>query len=613
MVSKALNKTFRKSYFRNKGRFLANFLTVFFSLAITAGLAAIPIDFAESFATNYVEGNAPDLIIKSKAYTGFSDIEIEEVLQLPNVESIQSFLVMDGKEDDGTYNRFYVYDFAEASIAKPTLIEGKYPQNRGEIAVEIPNKNRKEYHLGDTVSFASAEAFMGQEATIVGVLDSPLYNSVSKERAELEDQNDKQYVEAIFYLEKATLLKFMQNMKTDIYVRLSVPHDYLTESYRNGIISIQKDFLERLGEENVAILTLEETTSYGLFRNYNDKVRLISFIFPAFFIAVCALINHITITRYIKDERSIIASYLSAGLSKGRVVLKYALFAGISILIGGTIGYFLGAALLPFVVFPAYNAVFQMGAYSLIWFTPIALFVLALLFLLGVFIACFSAISYLRQEPSELVRDQAPKPGKKIWLERIPFLWKHLSFSLKSSFRNIFRQKKNFVLTSLAIIGSTLLVLIGFSLLNVSDAMKEDELFSDVASSMGLISTVIVMFAILMTVPIIYSLVSMNVADRNRELATLMVLGYQDIECSLYTFREILMIAVFAALIGLPISAVVIDLVLRYLGFGKIQDVQWWSYLSTYGIVTISVVATNFLVYPRIKRIDMNASLKSVE
>ena len=73
------------------------------------------------------------------------------------------------------------------------------------------------------------------------------------------------------------------------------------------------------------------------------------------------------------------------------------------------------------------------------------------------------------------------------------------------------------------------------------------------------------------------------------------------------------MIAVFAALIGLPISAVVIDLVLRYLGFGKIQDVQWWSYLSTYGIVTISVVATNFLVYPRIKRIDMNASLKSVE
>ena len=158
-----------------------------------------------------------------------------------------------------------------------------------------------------------------------------------------------------------------------------------------------------------------------------------------------------------------------------------------------------------------------------------------------------------------------------------------------------------------------MLVLIGLALLNVSDALSENELFSNVASSMGLISTVIVLFAVGMSMPVLYSLANMNVADRRRELATLKVLGYHDIQCLNYTFREIFMISIFAVIVGLPISALVIDVVLRYLEFGSLQDVQWWSYVGTAIIVLISMVGINYMLYPRIKNIDMCDSLKSNE
>lgn len=613
MVKTSFGKTIIRSYLHNKGRFLANFLTVLFSVAITGGLGALPETFADSFAEQYVTGNAPDLIVKSKAYTGFTGPEITEISSIEGVNESQSFFVFDGKEDDGTYNRFYVFDFEQATIAKPELLEGRYPTSRGEIVVEQPTKNRKAYAINDTVTFAAANMFMPAGTTIVGIVHSPLYSCVAKERAELEDQNDKQYVEGIFYLEKSTLLKFTQNMCSDIYLRVDTSAKLLTNAYKGQVEQIKKRILNTFGEDNVAVLTLEETTSYGLFRGYNDKVRLIGYIFPFFFILVCALINHITMTRYIKDERAVIGTYLSNGVSKAKIVNKYVIFAGISVFSGGVIGYLLGTPLLPFVVYPAYNAVFQMSPATVSFLAPVGIGVIGVLLLLALFITAFSAISYVRHEPSEIMREPTPAAGKKILLERIKFLWKPLPFSFKSTFRNIFRQKKNFILTSLAVIGSSLLVLIGFSLLNVSDALKQDELFSEVASSMGLISAVIVAFAIAMALPIIYALASMNIADRNRELATLKVLGYHDIECSMYTFREILIITLMAALIALPISALVIDAVLRYLEFGSITDVQWWSYLSTFLLITTSMVAVNFMLLPRIKAIDMNASLKSNE
>lgn len=609
----SFGKSIVRTYLVNKGRFLANFLTVLLSVAITAGLSALPEGFSASFLKNYENAITPDIILKSKMKTGFGNEDIEIIKSNEKIELLQEFFVIDAKEEDGTYNRFYVYDFASASIAKPVITIGEYPANRGEAIFLTPSRKMAKHQLGEQLTFTHGNPFLPSSLTLLGEAQSPLYNSQSRERAELEDQDNVQYVDSIFFLDRSTMPRFSQSMFTDIYVRLNIPHDYYAKGYQQRVNAIKEELIAALGSSRVAALTLEENTSYALFKNYNDKITLIGYIFPFFFLVLCALINHIGITRLIKDERAAIAVYASSGVPKHKVVFKYSFFITLAVLAGGIIGYLLGAPLLPFAVYPAYTSVFRMNGCPVTFAAPIGLVTIFVLTAIALGLAIFSSLSYLKEEPSDLLHDKAPVVGKKIWMERIPFLWRPIPFSFKSTFRNIFRQKKNFVLTTFAVIGSTLILLAGFALLNVSNALTDHELYADVASSMGLISTVLVLFALGMAFPTIYSLASMNIADRKRELATLKVLGYTDWQCMGYTFREIIFITIFATLIGVPISAFIVDFVLRYLEFGSLQDVQWWSYVITAALEIGLSVGINFLLYPRIIAIDINDSLKSIE
>ena len=69
-----------------------------------------------------------------------------------------------------------------------------------------------------------------------------------------------------------------------------------------------------------------------------------------------------------------------------------------------------------------------------------------------------------KEQPAALMRPAAPKEGKRILLERVGFLWKHLSFTKKASLRNIFRYKKRFFMTVIGIACCMALLLVGFGL-----------------------------------------------------------------------------------------------------------------------------------------------------
>ena len=615
MVKRVFGKTVTRMFLSNKGRFFANFATVFFSVAIATGLAALPNTYADAYAEPFISSPCPDLLVKSKRTSGFLDSELELAKNFANVVDSQSFFQADIAETDGTYNRYCILDFATAHIARPVAEQGILPSEKGQVAVAKANRNRRSHLVGETITVTAGGTLFPKELTVTSVASSIMYKSVSKERVELEDPNDERYLDRVFFLDRSSMPKVLSGMTNNLYLTLNVEHALFTQSYMDNVNRIKDALTAALGEENATILTLEENTSYATFKKYNEKVRLISYVFPLFFLAICALINHITITRLIKDDRGKLACYSSLGISKKKVVFKYALFIVSSIVLGGALGYVFGAPSLPLLVGNAYGALFDFGSVgaALQWFVPIGLATIGFLALLGISMAVFSATMYLREEPSDLMREKAPAPGKKILLERVGFFWKRLSFSMKSSLRNIFRQKKNLILTSLSIGGSELLLMLGFSLLDVSDALKSDELFGDVASSMGLISTVIALLAVGITIPILYSLANMNIEDRKRELATLKVLGYHNIECSNYTFREIIIISIFAASIGLPVSAFITDVVLRFIGFGSIADVRWWSYLASFGIIMGTTVAVNYILFPRIKKVDPNISLKALE
>ena len=81
--------------------------------------------------------------------------------------------------------------------------------------------------------------------------------------------------------------------------------------------------------------------------------------------------------------------------------------------------------------------------------------------LLATFYACYKELA---AQPAELMRPPSPKEGKRILLERVTLIWKHLNFTWKSAIRNLFRYKKRFFMTIAGIGGCMALMVVGFGI-----------------------------------------------------------------------------------------------------------------------------------------------------
>ena len=119
---KAFTKTIFRTFFSNKGRFLANFLVVFLSLAITAGLGALPPAFEASFLKNYEKGNVPDVIAK---YNSEAFLNPPSFDNLDKIKKIEGFTSIDYQNENSEYSRNYWLDLKNSELMAPSLIEGE--------------------------------------------------------------------------------------------------------------------------------------------------------------------------------------------------------------------------------------------------------------------------------------------------------------------------------------------------------------------------------------------------------------------------------------------------------------------------------------------------------
>ena len=618
MVKKIYLLTIFKTIKSKFVRFLVNLLISLLSLAIASALGFLPYGFKDSFLVNYETNVVPDVMIKLKSSDGtqITNEIIDKIKVIDNVKDVNSFFALDVQKGETTdYNRVYFQDFESNDIAKPKLVNGRMPDNTDEILINTEVDKTTKHNIGDKITLK----IMGveKEYTIVGSVFNPLYLSTRPEIAWTDnaDGDNPDYLDSIYYFDinKFPAMYKMMLPKTDLYITMNNHSKYMTSDYEKEVEALINTIKAETNNE-FTYLSLNENTSYKMFMEFNDTLYTISIIFPSIFIIVCALVTYLITEKLVLDERKIIACEFSLGVSKRRIIGKYLCFSFISTLFGAIGGYFVGVYLLPRVFFTAYEVVYVMnGIPTKDVISPMGIYLSVTMLLVSIFVTIASVYISLRETPASLMLNKAPKPGKKILLEKVGFIWNRLSFSFKSSIRNIFRNKKNLILTSLSVIGSTVLILIGFALFDASQAMVNNPTYKNVAGTMGLISAVIIVFGLAIGILVIYALASMNIDDREREIAVLKVLGYYDYEGALYTSRELLLITVFAAMLGVPLAALAVYLIFKAINFASITDVNWYSYLATSLITVSTSLISCLLLFPKIKKIDFNLSLKSIE
>ncbi|MCI9639749.1 MAG: FtsX-like permease family protein [Emergencia sp.] len=228
--------------------------------------------------------------------------------------------------------------------------------------------------------------------------------------------------------------------------------------------------IEDIETPDTYVLDRNTNIGYACFENDSGIIDGIAKIFPIFFFLVAALVCMTTMTRMIDEQRTQIGVMKALGYSNGAVIGKYMFYSGSAALIGCIIGFFSCCYIFPIIIWHAYGMMYDFSA-DLVYIVdkPLAASALAVSLLCSMGTTLFSCYAEFREVPAQLIRPKAPKNGKRILLERIPFLWNKLSFLYKVSFRNIFRYKKRFFMMVLGISGCTALLLTG---LGVSDSVR---------------------------------------------------------------------------------------------------------------------------------------------
>ena len=656
-------------------RFLSIIFIVVVSVGLISGVGSSGEVIERSLAESYRDQNISDLIVKSTAQTGFTEEQIAAVRARYGKENVNTGNSLDVTVSIGGSERTVRLYFLEEipTVNVPWARSGKdfsaldkeseflslhvessktlqTVEEGTSFTLDFKDIMEQLAEQGGSAITGLTETFLGYvgsvEVTSAGTLLSPIIFGVEGEPSYIQEEGAEipdvanalsslNTISTALYFSydivptfgevlegqgfEENVIKLMLSLAGmdydeklvplgDLYI--AFPERGLFEPYGGGyeeLVEAEKEALYDLLGDDIEFISLKENFSINSLHSYAGKVTAISAVLMVAFIFVTALVVLSNMTRLMEEERPQIACLRTLGYGGFAILFKYLLFAAIGTGIGGTGAYFVGVGLTAFVYYVFnYNYVMPpmtsvaTSLYFLITFSCIVIATLTATLIAGG--------RMVREKPADLLRAKPPKAGRKVFLERIPILWNRLSFKYKSTMRNVLRYHYRFSMTVISVACSMGIALAGLALLDLC-------LFHEGFGSAALIglAAVIVIFAGLLTMVVIYTLTNINISERNREIATLMVLGYYDREVAGYIYREVYINTIVGILFGFPMGIFLIIILFKVINIGSLAGVSWFVWPVAAVIVLLFTALVTLILRRKIVGIDMNESLKANE
>lgn len=648
-------KTVRRMFKKNISRFISIIFIVLIGVSLTSGVGSSTGKIKDSANDFSLTRNVSDIIVKAKTEEGFSEAQITALKDEYGEENVNfgmsfdAYITVNGEK---RLTRFYFSDDITARTVNKFVEsdEEALAVSEDDIAVfaEKADDKIKGYTRGDKITVDYKDVFLQLAdqndmviedwqmsfintlqpvtLTVTKIVEDPLVFAKGGEPSFLNGEDmkipdtivptDLICVDDILYLPYSAMP--LMQAKTDIYVSLankrtdrifSGSYDKIVAEEKEKIIGMLAAADEKTNaeiEKNVAFLTLAENYSFKSLYSYADKISGLSIVLMAAFACITALVVLSNVTRLIDEERAQTACLISLGYSAAGIILKYVLFVLTATAVGGFAAYFVGVGLCSF-IYLVFDYSFVMPPELAVFGVTFFIITLAIIVFAAVAATIRAGLKTAGETPADLLKPKSPASGRKVIIEKIPFIWNRLSFKYKSTARNVLRYRNRFIMTVVAVAGSMGLVMAGLALLDMC-------LFGDFGNaSIAWLAVVIVVFAALLTLTAIYTITNISISERTREIATLMVLGYYDGEVSGYIYREIYIDAVVGIIFGYGVGAVLMSIIFAIMGFGSLGGVSWYVWLVSPVAVLFFTFLVTLILRKRIISIDMNASLKALE
>ena len=351
------------------------------------------------------------------------------------------------------------------------------------IQAQITEVNKNIQVLQATITGIESE-LKNQGITDIKATIQAIESGIEKANSELSD-GEKQIKEAEQQLKDAEAE--LQSQKNSTYYQLNQAEEELQQAekeLKDGEKELEdakkefdeqisdaeeklqdaKDDLKKLERPEWYVLDRDMNTGYASYVQDTDRVASLAEVFPVVFFLVAALISLTSMNRMVEEERVQIGTLKALGYNKLQISRKYIIYALLATIIGGIIGIFIGFNLIPKIIANMYAMVYEVPEVILQFNWDIATYGMAAALLCTVGATIYTCAKVLRHKPATLMRPKSPKPGKRVILEKITFIWKRLSFTAKVTARNVFRYKKRFLMTIIGVCGCTSLIIAGFAL-----------------------------------------------------------------------------------------------------------------------------------------------------
>lgn len=479
---KAVYKDFFMEIKKSRSRFISIFLIVALGVAFYTGVRSSEPDMKYSADKLYDETSFMDIRLISSL--GITDDELEKLSLLPEVDEIagvNTIDVMVGTDESESVIRIWSYN---DKVNIPIIENGRIPENVNECIIDANYLKNNNLSLGDKIQVKSGTerdinaSLKETEYTITGTFISPMYLSLDKGTTTIG--NGK--INGVIMVDNDV---FINDYYQEAHITVTDGKKYIayTDKYNSCVddakIIIQQEF-EKINADKyeklsaiyndikkpaVYVLDRNSIITYAEYEQDTERINNIGKVVPMIFFIVAALVSLTTMTRMVEEQRVQIGTLKALGYRKISIAGKYLWYALSATLLGSLTGGILGSIIFPKIILSAYKILYDNLIYIVIKIVP-RYFIMAILLAVGCVVAATlaSCLKELMAVPSVLMRPVAPKPGKRIILEKIPFIWKHINFSRKSTFRNLLRYKKRLFMTLFGIGGCMSLLLVGFGL-----------------------------------------------------------------------------------------------------------------------------------------------------
>ncbi|MBP9638305.1 MAG: ABC transporter permease [Enterococcus sp.] len=150
--------------------------------------------------------------------------------------------------------------------------------------------------------------------------------------------------------------------------------------------------------------------------------------------------------------------------------------------------------------------------------------------------------------------------------------------------------------------------------LNVTFLSDSSTALDDTTEILNIVVWLLIISAGLLAFIVLYNLNNINISERIRELSTIKVLGFYNKEVTMYIYRENIFLTLFGIIAGLFLGRILHGYVLATVELDMLMfspEIHLLSYLYSSLITLFFTIIVGFVMYQKLKHVDMIEALKS--